>query len=227
VDRLVASFFQGDYDFFRLAREKSLPDFYTPIGDWQAMEEGDRRLILQDGSSYASGLSSGLAGLMGLIVGIKYLHFLDNIGAYFYFPLAVAKDSYTADAVIRVRVKATAGKIDQAAGLAFALKDVGNYFVLRLNALEDNLILFEFVNNKRLMRAAATAPLGTGRWYTLAVEVSGDTVKGLLDGQALLEYRADHPLHGYVGLWSKADSVSYFADLRIEPKQDKGVKAGD
>lgn len=221
VDRMVAAFFQGDYDFFRLAREKSLPDFYTPIGDWQATEEDDRRLILQDGSSYARGLSSGLAGLMGKLVGVKYLHFLDNIGAYFYFPLAVAKESYTADALITVRVKAVAGKIDQAAGLAFAIKDAGNYFVLRLNALEDNLILFEFVNNKRLMRAAVPTPVATDRWYTLSVQVNGDTARGYLDGDLLLEYQADHLLHGYVGLWSKADSVSYFDELIIEPKRKK------
>ncbi len=222
VDRLVTAFFQGDYDFFRLAQEKSLPGFYTPVGDWRQAEEDGRRLILQDGSSYARGLSSGLAGLMGKLVGVKYLHFLDNIGAYFYFPLAVAKESFTADAVIKVRVKAAAGKIDQAAGLAFAIRDVGNYCVLRLNALEDNLILFEFVNHKRLVRAAAPTPVATGRWYTLAVEVTGETVQGFLDGQALLKYQADHPLHGYVGLWSKADSVSYFDALVIAPKKPEG-----
>jgi len=32
----------------------------------------------------------------------------------------------------------------------------------------------------------------------------------------LLEYQAERPLHGFVGLWTKADSVSYFDDLVIE-----------
>ena len=45
-----------------------------------------------------------------------------------------------------------AGKIDQVAGLAFAIRDVGNYFVLRINALEDNFALFEYVNGKRFLR---------------------------------------------------------------------------
>ncbi len=221
VDRLVASFFQGDYDFFRLAQERGLPDFYTPIGEWRQVEEDGGRIIVVDGSGYARGLSSGLAGFMGKLMGVRYLHFLDTIGAYFYFPLAVAKESYAADAVLEVRARAVAGKIDRAAGLVFALKDAGNYFVWRLNALEDNCILFEFFNNKRLERARAPAPIATGHWYTLGLEVKGDTVKGYLDGRPLLIYQADRPLHGFAGLWSKADSVSQFADLTIKPLKNQ------
>ena len=146
-------FFQGDYDFLNQSQESRLPGFYTHTGDWQRVEEDGQTLLLQDGSHYGSSFSTGLANMMGKMMGRKYLEILDNIGAYFYFPLAIAKESYVTDAALQVRVKPVAGSIDQAGGLAFGIRNVGNYFVFRINALEDNVILFEFVNNKRLTRA--------------------------------------------------------------------------
>jgi pyruvate,water dikinase len=216
VDRMVEGFFQGDYDFFHMAQERALPGFYTSTGDWQRVEEAGQGFICQDGSSYGRGLSSGLASLMGKMVGAKYQDFLDNVEAYYYFPLAVAKDSLTGDANLSVRTRSVAGKIDQAGGLAFGIRDVADYFVLRINALEDNFTLFEYVNNKRVQRANIPHPINTGQWYRITAEISGEVLKGYLDGELLLEYQAERPLHGFVGLWTKADSVSYFDDLIIE-----------
>jgi hypothetical protein len=93
---------------------------------------------------------------------------------------------------------------------------VANYFVLRINALEDNFTLFEFVNHKRVQRANITHPINTGQWYRISAEISGGVLKSYLDGELLLEYQTERPLHGFVGLWTKADSVSYFDDLVIE-----------
>jgi pyruvate,water dikinase len=216
VDRMAEAFFQGDYDFFHLSQERALPDFYTPMGDWQRVEEEGRNLIFQDGSSFGRGLSSGLASLMGKMMGAKYQEFLDNIEAYYYFPLAIAKDSSVGDARLSVSTRAVAGKIDQAGGLAFAIRDVANYFVLRVNALEDNFILFEYLNNKRWPRANIPYPINAGQWCRITVAISGNTLKGYLNGEFLLEYQAERRLDGFVGLWTKADSVTYFEDLVVE-----------
>ena len=184
VDRMVAAFFQGDYDFFRLSQESRLPEFYTPTGVWRRVQQDGRSLIQEDGSGYGRGVSSGLASLMGRIVGVKYKEFLDNIGAHFYFPLAIAKESFVTDAVLKVRAQVSAGKIDQVAGLAFAIRDVGNYFVLRINALEDNFALFEYVNGKRFLRVKVAAAITLGEWYEISVAVQDHTLKGYLDGEA-------------------------------------------
>jgi pyruvate,water dikinase len=53
-------------------------------------------------------------------------------------------------------------------------------------------------------------------WYKLKVEVKGFQIKGYVDDEAALEYRSDKPVQGYVGLWTKADSVTAFRKLRIE-----------
>jgi pyruvate,water dikinase len=215
VDRMVAAFFRGDYDFFRLSQENRLPDFYTPTGVWRRVTQDGRSLILEDGSGYGRGVSSGLASIMGRVVGVKYKEFLDSIGAYFYFPLAIAKESFVTNGRFKVRAQAAAGKIDQVAGLAFAIRDLGNYFVLRINALEDNFALFEYVNGKRLLRVKVQTAITQEEWYEIAVAVQGNVLKGYLDGELKLEYTAEIPLYGFVGLWSRADSVSYFDDLVI------------
>jgi pyruvate,water dikinase len=216
VNVMVEAFFHEDYDFFHLSQERALPGFYTPIGDWRVVEEAGRPCIFQDGSSYGSSLSSGVASLMGKMVGAKYQDFLDNIEAYYYFPLAIGKDSSVTDARISVRTRAVAGKIDQAGGLAFAIRDVANYFALRINALEDNFTLFEYINHKRVQRVNIPHPINTGQWYRITAVLSGNFLQGYLDDELLLEYRSERALDGFVGLWTKADSMTYFEELVIE-----------
>jgi pyruvate,water dikinase len=148
-------------------------------------------------------------------MGGKYQGMLDNIEAYYYFPLAIAKDSEVSDATLQVRVKPVAGSVDQAGGLAFGIRNINNYFVLRVNALEDNVILFEYINNKRLTRATVQKEIMKDQWYLMKVEISENTLKGYLDDELIMEYIAERPLAGYVGLWTKADSVTYFDELTI------------
>ena len=157
------------------------------------------------------------------MIGETYFEILDNIGAYFYFPLAIAKESYVKEGIISVRVKPVAGSIDQAGGLAFGIRNVGNYFVFRINTLEDNVILFEFVNNKRLKRATTPVKAAADRWYQLRVEFADYHCRGFLDQEPVIDFHADRPLDGYVGLWTKADSVTQFADLSIESQGQRRV----
>jgi pyruvate,water dikinase len=98
----------------------------------------------------------------------------------------------------------------------FGLMNVGNYFVLRINALEDNFNLFEFINDRRLQRASVHRKIETAEWYRIKVEISGKTLKGYLDNELLIEYTAERSLNGYVGIWTKADSVTHFDALSIE-----------
>jgi pyruvate,water dikinase len=149
-------------------------------------------------------------------MGKRYQEMLDNIGAYYYFPLAIAKDSNMAEGTATVKVKPLSGTIDQAGGLAFAIRDWSNYFVFRVNALEDYAVLFEFRNGRRVERASVDTPIGRGLWHHLRVEMSGRWVRAFLGDRFMLEYEADHDLNGHAGLWTKADSVTLFSELAIE-----------
>ena len=46
---------------------------------------------------------------------------------YFHFPKAIAKGSAVADGALAVRVRPMGGVIDQAGGLAFGVRNMGNY----------------------------------------------------------------------------------------------------
>ncbi len=227
AEEMTDAFFQGEYDFLNQNVGNRLPGFYTPSGDWRSLEESEKGMVLiQDGSRWLTTIGSGFAGFMGKVAGANYQEFLDNVGAYYHFPLAIAKESSVGDAVLSVQIQPMGGRIDQAGGLAFGLRNVGNYFALRINALENNLILFEFVNNRRNARTTTSVEIETGQWYTLQVEISGDHIKGYLDGKLLMEHTADWPVHGHIGLWTKADSLTSFCNLTVHeisatlPKSD-------
>jgi pyruvate, water dikinase len=85
--------------------------------------------------------------------------------------------------------------------------------VLRVNALEDNLILFEFVNSRRFERQSVSKAIKAGQWYRLRVVIDGRRIAGYLDDELLIEHAAARSAAGYVGLWTKADSVTSFKGL--------------
>jgi pyruvate,water dikinase len=218
VDNLTESFFQGNYNFLEPERKDAPENFHLIVGDWRKDQEDMETAILQDGSHFNSQLSASINQTLGRFIGQRrYMEYLDNIEAYHYFPLAIVKGNPLSAGTVQVMVKPLSGIIDQAGGLAFAIRDWANYFVFRINALEDNAALFEFRNNKRFKRIATDMPIGTGSWYTLRSEVQGRLIRAFVDDLQVVEYEADRNLDGYIGLWTKADSVTLFRGPLISP----------
>ncbi len=223
VEIYTDAFFKGNYDFLSKKGDGELQNFYTRGGYWKRVVENNRAYCVQDGSRWGRGLSSGIAGMMGKVIGMAYQEFLDNIEAYYYFPVAVLKHFEVSEGAIRVRIKPVSGNIDRAGGIAFGIKDIDNYFVLRTNALEGNVILFEFINGRRVQRASASKRIETDKWHLLEVEIADNTIKGYFNSEPVLEYKTENPLKGFVGLWTKADSVTYFDKMIIETDQYKEI----
>lgn len=216
VETLTESFFRGIYDFLEPEREDAPENFHMIVGNWIKDLSEMEPAILQDGSHFSSPISAGINRTLGRFIGQRrYMEYLDNIEAYHYFPLAIAKASHLEQGTARVRVKPLSGIIDQAGGLAFAIRDWANYFVFRINALEDNAVLFEFRNNKRFERAVVDLPIAAGSWYTLGIETKGNIILAYLADVRVVEYETDRDLAGYVGLWTKADSVILFNNLVV------------
>jgi len=121
-----------------------------------------------------------------------------------------------------VRFKGVAGRIDQAAGILFDVKPNGDYLALRANALEDNLVLWKYEKGRRSsVKWVRNTPTPSGQWHELKLVVTGSKVEGWLNGKSVLNHDLGRPVGGRVGLWSKADSVVYFDDFRVEPAQRK------
>lgn len=210
VDALAADFMAGNYDLLNRKEQIPLHEFYTHLGHWRQVEEEGEVCWMADGSRGMGALAIGVSGMMSKALGKSYQELLDTIGAYNYFPQAISKIGEMDDGVIAFKVKALHGSIDQAGGLVFGLRDIGNYFVFRINALENNAILFEFVNNNRVERARCELPVIRDRWYGLEVKIAGNSASCLVNGAVVFDYQAGRSLHGHFGLWTKADSVSLF-----------------
>jgi len=135
------------------------------------------------------------------------------------FPLAIADEGSFRDMDLSVKFKAVSGTIDRAAGLVFRLKDANNYYIVRANALEDNYRLYHVVSGKRSQFAGANFKVTSGEWHELRVEFVGNKVICYYDGVRKLEAADDtFKEAGKIGLWTKADSVTYFDELKVVAK---------
>jgi hypothetical protein len=143
------------------------------------------------------------------------------------FPLAIADEGSFLDLDISVKVKPVSGSEDQAAGLVWRLRDSNNYYVVRANALENNVVLYKVENGERedlpLRNEGRTygkkATVPSQQWSELRVVAQGKLFEVYLNDQKLFEVEDETFREaGKVGLWTKADSVTYFDDLRVTAK---------
>jgi len=133
------------------------------------------------------------------------------------FPLAIFEQPVMVDVDVAVRFKAVAGEVDRAAGIAVRLVDKDNYYVVRANALEDNVRLYKVVKGQRMQFAGANVKVPSGAWHELRLATRGNRFEVFFNGTSLYS-ATDTTLAGIgrVALWTKADSVTYFDDVRIQ-----------
>jgi hypothetical protein len=134
------------------------------------------------------------------------------------FPAIRFGDKVYGDLTATVRFKAISGKDDQAAGIIFRVQDANNYYILRANALEDNVYFFRFAGGTRSSITHGNMKVPSGQWQELKLEVEGNHFRGFLNGQLVVETTDDAYKAGGVGLWTKADSVTCFDDFRVTAK---------
>jgi hypothetical protein len=133
------------------------------------------------------------------------------------FCWAVDSSAYLQDGFVEARIKPEAGKEDQAGGLVFRFLDGENYYVVRMNALEDNVVLYKTVNGKRsplqvrgrMIGYGVDATVPNGKWNQLRVEFRGPVFTVFYNAEKLFEVE-DRTFTGAgaVGVWTKADSVT-------------------
>ena len=135
------------------------------------------------------------------------------------FPIAILEEGSFKDVDLSVKFKAVSGKVDQAGGLSFRVQDANNYYVVRANAAEDNYRLYHVVAGRRRQFAGVNLKVTANQWHTLRVVAAGNQFQCYYDGELKIEAKDDTLASaGKVGLWTKADSVTYFDDLSVTPK---------
>lgn len=133
------------------------------------------------------------------------------------YPLCIVRGVHAADLSVAVDIVPLDGQIDRAGGLAFRVQDRNNYYVVRANALENNVRLYRTINGNRIQFAGADAPVVSGKPQRLAVRIAGDLITVSFAGKQLFEARdSTFRSAGGVALWTKADSYTAFSNLMLD-----------
>jgi len=134
------------------------------------------------------------------------------------FPVAVANEPSFRDVRLSVKCKPVSGKVDQACGLVFRYKDENNYYLTRANALEGNVRLYYVRGGGRQQFPEWNGPVLANTCHPLRVVARGESFLVYFDGVKVID-AADKPFpdEGKVGVWTKADSITYFDDLEAAP----------
>ena len=137
-------------------------------------------------------------------------------GSGYLFNLLVLNRYEPKNLVLSVNIKATAGKEDQGGGLVWRFQDNDNYYIARANPLENNFRLYKVINGNRKQLESYSLPVTDNIWHNIAVYHSADTIKCYYDGQLLLQH-TDLSIDkaGKVGLWTKADAVTFFDNFQL------------
>lgn len=129
------------------------------------------------------------------------------------------------DMTLSVRIKGVTGEHDKGGGFIWRFTDKDNYYVVRSNPEEDNMVLYKVEKGKRtdlpLVDKGRTygvdvPPLGD-TWHTMKLTVKDDLFTIYLDDKELFKVQdTTFPLAGKIGLWTKADAVTYFDDFEVQ-----------
>jgi hypothetical protein len=120
------------------------------------------------------------------------------------------------DGSVAVKIRLEAGKEDQAGGLVWRWKDANNYYIGRINALEDNVTIFSMIKGQRRSLKSIDIKIPKGTWKALQVDFKGSHIALSYDGKKVLETDNDDLSGaGKAGVWTKADSETSFDDFSI------------
>lgn len=136
------------------------------------------------------------------------------------FNVCVLDEGTYRDVQLSVAFKAVKGRNDQGGGIVWRYQDANNYYVARMNPLEDNYRLYHVINGRRTqIDSMEGLNVPAGQWHVLTITMTGDLIACHLDGK--LELRKIDPTiskPGKVGLWTKSDAQTYFDDFKVSGK---------
>ena len=133
------------------------------------------------------------------------------------FAMALVKNSSYKDLRISVKAKPVAGEVEMVAGLVWRYRDADNYYVARWNT--DSVRVDRVMSGERQLMTPREIKitLTPQTWHTLTVEHRGEDIKVFVGSRSVFESRdKTYREAGKIGVWIKADSLTYFDDLTAE-----------
>jgi len=157
--------------------------------------------------------------------GNKVLAQLSSDNPNYHFNQIVFDGFIVRDVKLSVKMKGVNGSMDQGGGFIWRFTDADNYYVVRANPLEDNVVLYKVENGKRtdlpLIGQGRTygtevKPLG-GNWNLLGLTVVDDLFTVFLNNEQIFQVEdSTFQNPGKIGLWTKADASSYFDNFQVQ-----------
>ena len=138
----------------------------------------------------------------------------ENFG--YHFDVIVNDDLIYQDLEITLKFKGIKGEEDQGGGPVWRYQDADNYYIARANPLENNYRVYKVVDGNRKMLKSVDIDVTSGEWHTIKIIMKGNKIECFYDGELYLTTTDDTFVKaGKIGLWTKADAVTYFDDLQI------------
>ncbi len=199
-------------------------NFSTPVGFWSIATNGvdTKPVLFEDGTQWAgSQTANTFSSQAQAVYGSRWNEFIDDLPGTAYFPIAVFTPvpNFTGGTVT-TRLATVGGNLDQDVGVAFNIQPNGDMMAMRIDTLESNVKLYQWLNGQpTVLKLATNVPAAMARWHDISVVVSngGYHVAGILDGLKFLEADLQVPVSGGVGAWAKADTVVLFDSFSVDP----------
>lgn len=174
-------------------------------------EPGDWQVVLTDAPTLFPPLTSNAQPPQQPVVAQ-----LARVAISEHFPLLIYTNEVFTDFTIRLKLRMVSGELERMAGLAFRVKDEGNYYVVRASSKGGTLRFY------RVYRGVRGAPIGVNReipsgiWHDLSVQCTGNRIRIKFNGEEAIPQLTDNTFtSGHFALWTMADSVSQFSDIRV------------
>lgn len=132
------------------------------------------------------------------------------------FPLLVYEPQEFGDFTLRVWLRPERGVADRAAGIAFRYQNPSNHYVVSISALGNTLRFHKVVDGQRSPPVGPNLPVAAGQWHELRLEARGNKIRIRLNDVEVPELTDTTFTRGKIALWTKSDSESWFAGLRLD-----------
>ncbi len=153
---------------------------------------------------------------------LAHLPSVDSAGPY---PMAILESPECRDGEISVRFKALSRGAERKAGVVWRYRDPGNYYFVRADADERNVIMYRVAGGEFIPLAPrGRAPhdytvrhhVSADYWTILKVVFKGTRMSVYYNHRRILEVEDAHFTGtGRVGLWTRASSAAHFDNFRL------------
>ena len=129
--------------------------------------------------------------------------------------LLLMEGTDSANVDLNVSYLAVAGKADLGGGLVWHATDDRNYYLLRASLVEQKIRLYRVVKGVQQIVKQIDYALPSSGWHQLRIIQQGCDIRAQYDNATLFRVCDSTLVKGRIGLWTKADAVTYFDDLEL------------